>query len=64
MKKSVLAEIEAPDHPLNDTHFSEANTSEATYVWTCFNEIKLFVPYISITNFPKKIKSRDNKDKR
>jgi len=58
MKKSVIAEINAPERPLNDTHFSEANTSEATYVWTCFNGIKLFIPYSSITHFPLKIRGR------
>ncbi len=61
MKKPVLADINDPNHPFNDAHFSEANTSEVTYVWTCLNGIKLFAPYISISHFPLKKKQSPKK---
>ncbi len=54
MKKTVLSETDTTDRPLDENHLTESPTSKTTYVWTCFNGIKLFVPYISITNFPKK----------
>jgi len=64
MKKREVKEIYPERYSFDANDAVRSGNPEVPYVWTCFNGIKLFVPYISITHCPKKIRTTDNKDNR
>jgi hypothetical protein len=62
MKKTVTKKNSYPvRHSSFENEPGEVENPEVTYVWTCFNGVKLFIPFIRSNYFPTKSFRRKNR---